>query len=492
MNTDTLQTFISDNVHANVPDSVVGEMMKDAETMDFGSFVEKWDDTLKAKSAGWSDVRGEAKSLPERLTTAFGTSDSKNPFVQDANFKDELYEKSFKDVPKDKYDATIEQMSKYWEDEKRAREYTASKKRRERAVEGKLTGEDAKNNWPWWKKMLASDYAKQRYINEPEKSLFAGDNTLRFGMTKWGESPKLGDVLEGSLLNKGDDISDLSYGTAGAAGDVLPGYGLLVGPAARAARDVHHKVVDSPYQKEWSDIAQDAATDAVVNASVDFLPNLRRYTSMAKRGTKGSPIATVMNLEDDVKNIREQVDFIDKVFDGSNYTELKRQIDKLPDGTFKTDLQKYVADPRHIDEDGIAETIANWRKATDYMLDKEQSKIIDYARQDIDKKAKLVGADDVFEHPLTQRMIFAPELTDKQKLAKNIVRGVETAAQKGGPILKEIDTAKGRGSEPAVDDKLAKDWYKQNYERDWQMGFKPNEKEGDLLWEAYKEWKEGK
>jgi hypothetical protein len=62
----------------------------------------------------------------------------------------------------------------------------------------------------------------------------------------------------------------------------------------------------------------------------------------------------------------------------------------------------------------------------------------------------------------------------------------------GQTIVKEIDTAKGRGSEPAVNDKLAKDWYKQNYERDWQMGFKPNEKEGDLLWEAYKEWKEGK
>lgn len=460
MDIDTLQTFISDNVHANVPDSVVGEMMKDAENMDFGSFVDKWDDTLKANSAGWSDMRGTAKSLPERLTAAFGTSDSKNPFVQDANFKDELYEKSFKDVPKDKYDATVEQMSKYWEDEKRAREYTAGKKRREKEVK----------EWPLWKNVIASDYAKQRYINEPEKSLFSD---------------------EGKWYNKGDDVSDLAYGVAGAAGDVLPGYGLLVGPAARAARDVHHKVVDSPYQKEWSDIVQDAATDAVVNASVDFLPNLRRYTSMAKRGTKESPISTVMNLEDDVKNIREQVDFIDKVFDGGNYVELKRQIDHLPDGNFKTDLQKYVADPRHIDEDGIAQTVANWRNATNYMLDKEQSKIIDYARQDIDKKAKLVGADDVFENPLTQRMIFAPELTDKQKLAKNIVRGVETAAQKGGTILKEIDTAKGRGSEPEVDPQLVKDWYKQNYARDWSLEkpFKPAKKEDDPLWEAYVEFR---
>jgi hypothetical protein len=483
MNIDTLQTFISDNVHANVPDSVVGEMMKDAENMDFGSFVEKWDDTLKAKSAGWSDLRGDAKSLPERLTAAFGTSDAKNPFIQDANFKDELYEKSFKDVPKADYDATIDKMAKYWEDEKRARKYEAGKKLREREVK----------NWPWWKNILASDYAKQRYINEPDKSLFNGDNTLDLGLfklTKWGESPLKN--VEGTLLNKGDDISDFSYGVAGAAGDVLPGYGLLVGPAVRAGRDIQHKATDSPYQKDWSDIAQDVATDAVVNASVDFLPNLRRYTSMAKRGAAESPISTVMNLEDDVKNIREQVDFIDNLFTGDNYVELKRQIDKLPTSEFKTDLQKFVADPRHIDEDGIASTIEKWRNATNYMLDADQRKVIDYARQDIDKKAKLIGADDVFENPLTQRMIFAPELTDKQKIAKTIVRGVETAAKKGGPAIKLGDTAKGRGSQPEVDTKLAKDWYKQNYERDWKMGFKPNEKEGDLLWEAYKEWTEGK
>lgn len=459
MNTDTLQTFISDNVHANVPDSVVGEMMKDAETMDFGSFVEKWDDTLKAKSAGWSDLRGDAMSLPERLTASFGTSDEKNPFEQDANFKDELYEKSFKDVPKEQFDETVANMSKYWEDEKRTREYTAGKKRREKEVK----------EWPWWKNMLASDYAKQRYINEPEKSIFSD---------------------EGAWYNKGDDISDLAYGIAGAAGDVLPGYGLLVGPATRAARDIHHKVADSPYQKEWSDIAQDAATDAVVNASVDFLPNLRRYTNMAKRGSADSPISTVMNLEDDVKNIREQVDFIDNLFTGDNYTELQRQIKKLPESNFKTDLQKYVADPRHIDEDGIAETVAKWRDATDYMLDEDKSKIIDYARQDIDKKAKLVGADELFENPLTQRMIFAPELTDKQKLAKTIVRGVETAAQKGGPALKELDTFKGRGSTPNADeDTLVKDWYKQNYARDWLLKkpFKPKEDPNDLKWQAYVE-----
>ena len=119
MTVDELQDFIADNVHANVPADTVKQMMTDAASMDFGSFVEKWDETLKARSEGWSNLRNEAKSLPERLTAAFGSSDAKNPFVQDANFKDELYEKSFKDVPKEDYDAMIDKMAKYWADEKK-------------------------------------------------------------------------------------------------------------------------------------------------------------------------------------------------------------------------------------------------------------------------------------------------------------------------------------------------------------------------------------
>lgn len=458
MNIDTLQTFISDNVHANVPDSVVGEMMKDAENMDFGSFVDKWDETLKANSAGWSDMRGTAKSLPERFTAAFGTSDSKNPFVQDANFKDELYEKSFKDVPKEQFDATVDNMSKYWEDEKRAREYTAGKKLREKEVK----------DWPMWKNILASDYAKQRYINEPEKSIFSD---------------------EGEWYNKGEDISDLAYGVAGAAGDVLPGYGLLVGPAARAARDVHHKAIDSPYQKEWSDIAQDVATDALVNASVDFLPNLRRYTNMGKRGSKESPISTVMDLEDDINSVRTQLKNLSKAYDSNSNIELIETINKLPEGDLKNELLKYTTDYKNIDKAGIVKVANEWHSKLNAY---DTAPFIDVAKNVIEGKAQHHGSGQIFDDALFKRKLLEPNLSKGQKLAKNIIRGVEVAAEKGGPALKEIDTAKGRGSEPAVNDKLVKDWYKQNYERDWKMGFKPNEKEGDLLWEAYKEWKEGK
>jgi len=87
--------------------------------------------------------------------------------------------------------------------------------------------------------------------------------------------------------------------------------------------------------------------------------------------------------------------------------------------------------------------------------------------------------------------------TAKEQLAGLEPSKVRTAAawavSKAKPVgegaVKASYTYAGRGSEPKVDTKLAKDWYKQHYARDWKMGFKPNEKEGDPLWEAYIEWK---
>lgn len=444
------------------------QMFADANKLDTKAWLNKYQASQQANdvlAATWNSYGFDtySKDKYERYRDTFGSSDSENPFNKQESWLKAKWTSDYPDMSFEDFKNDIATMSKYWEDEKRAREYTAGKKRREKEVK----------EWPLWKNMLASDYAKQRYINEPNASIF-------------GKEGKFNPYLKQGQ----EELSDLIYGVAGAIGDAIPSYGIVAGPAARAARDVHHKAVDSPYQKDWLDIAQDAATDAVVNASVDLLPNLRRYTNMAKRGSADSPISTVMKLEDDVKNIREQVDFIDNLFTGDNYVELIRQIEKLPESNFKTELQKYTVDPRHIDEYGIAETVAKWRDATDYMLDKDKSKIIDYARQDIDKKAKLVGADEVFENPLTQRMIFAPELTDKQKLAKTIIRGVETAAQKGGLALKEIDTFKGRGSAPNTDeDTLVKDWYKQNYARDWLLNkpFKPKKDPNDLKWQAYVE-----
>jgi hypothetical protein len=82
--------------------------------------------------------------------------------------------------------------------------------------------------------------------------------------------------------------------------------------------------------------------------------------------------------------------------------------------------------------------------------------------------------------------VYEPKLGPVQSKFASAVREFEPIAT---PAVKIVE---GPDMQVTDNDRSKKDWYKVNYARDWMMGFKPNEKEGDPLWEAYKEWLEGK
>lgn len=105
-------------------------------------------------------------------------------------------------------------------------------------------------------KWATSDYEKQRYINDPDASI-------------------IGKEGDGKWFNKGEAISDLSYGIAAGVADLLPGkLGTFVGPAIRGARDIQHKLTGSKYQKDGWGIAGDVAKDAGLNALGYFAPTV--------------------------------------------------------------------------------------------------------------------------------------------------------------------------------------------------------------------------
>lgn len=455
--------FLDQNTY-NLTPQEYNQALDDLEKLDNESWAKKYDALFSEKTTGWNELRNKYKPLPERLTAAFGTSDSKNPFVQPKALLDDMYEKEFTDVPREKFNESLENMSKYWEDAKRAREYEAGKKLREKEVK----------NWPLWKNIVASDYAKQRYINEPEKSLFSD---------------------EGEWYNKGDDVSDLAYGVAGAAGDVLPGYGTFVGPAVRAARDVQHKVTDSPYQKEWSDIGQDALSDAAINFGVEYMPTaiLNRGRRAGKNISKSDELFSDYGAEMSFAQRQQANDaafeYLNKnldMFADARVAQIR--VNSMPESDIKNDMLKLVNSDKYSKRE-VERYMDAYQKANENGIDaytyvKSNSNV----RPNKNIKTDNLGENTIDFFKSKERLMGLPE----SKLRTGVAKISTKYAPAGQTVVKEIDTAKGRGSEPAVDDKLAKDWYKQNYERDWQMGFKPNEKEGDLLWEAYKEWKEGK
>ena len=463
-----IEKFLEDAIY-DADTKLYNSMVDDAEKLDTKSFIDKYQSEIEKHNElalAWKSngLDKYSKDKWVRYREAFGSSDKDNPFDKDEAWLQATWQNDFSDIPYEQYKKDIESNKQLWEDEKRAREYEAGKKKREKEVK----------DWPLWKDIIASDYAKQRYINEPEKSVFSD---------------------EGELYNKGEDVSDFIYGGAGAVADVIPGYGAFLGPAVRASRDIQHKVTDSPYQKDWSSIGQDAMTDAAVNAGVEFMPTIilnrgKRFgKNIGKSDEVFSDYAAEINVAQRQKANAAAFDYLKKnvdMFDDARVAQIR--VNSMPESDIKNDVLKLVNSDdyskgqllRYMDayetasKEGI-DAYKYWPKTSN-------------TRPNKNIKTDNLGESSVDYFKSKERLHGLPE----SKLRSGVAKVMTNYMPAGQTIVKEIDTAKGRGSAPSVDDKLAKDWYKQNYERDWQMGFKPNEKEGDLLWEAYKEWKEGK
>jgi hypothetical protein len=199
-------------------------------------------------------------------------------------------------------------------------------------------------DWSLWKKLITSDYEKQRYINEPESAIF-GEQAAGFAKSSPGA--------------KADFISGVLAGGA----DLLPTkYALPVGPAIRFGRDMAHIGLDSPYKKDVVDAFTDLGKDAFLNATTYGLANTKQLAR------------TASNLADDkVKDaykLYEERNAIDKgikMLDNSkadDITSLMAEINRLPQSSLKDDLIKEAGDwTQGINPNRMDKVIEDYRKA---------------------------------------------------------------------------------------------------------------------------------
>lgn len=501
-NIDELQTFIADNVHADVKDDVVKQVMQDAANLDADSFMKKWDDWMYEHSEGWNSFRPQTKDVYTRIREAFGSSDESNPFKVSEGKIRQIYEDSFKDVQREQFDKILSSMSQYWEDEKRAREYNAGRKRREKEIN------EAGVISPW---SLASEYSKQRYIDDPNASMFGKEG-------KFNPYSKEGQ----------DEIRDVALGVAGATLDAVPGVGGVVGgPAVRLARDIYHSESDSPYKKDLTTIGKDALTDIGFNVGTNFLPTaiLRRGNRVGKNTSKlynyPNDVTAVADVALRTKQNDEALNYLKNNIDSGIFDDVRVgriRVETMPESDIKNDIMKIVNSDKYTKDD-IQKYIDAYTKAaaegelTDlYKYKPETARIEPVAKADqaetpvfaenaksyFDAKERVGALSDWNRKQISTLFEQSKHPIDipTGKAYDAAVNVGAKVANKWGPVgesvVKVAETGAGRGSDAKQSDTIVKDWYKQNYERDWKMGFKPNEKEGDLLWEAYKEWKEGK
>lgn len=467
-----IEKFLEDAIY-DADTKLYNSMVDDAEKLDTKSFIDKYQSEIEKHNElalAWKshglDKYGKDKWV--RYREAFGSSDKDNPFNKDEAWLQATWQNDFSDIPYEQYKKDIESNKQFWEDEKRAREYNAGRIKRTQEIK----------DWPLWKQVLASDYAKQRYINEPDASLFGKEG-------KFNPYSKQGQ----------EELSDVIFGGFGAAADAIPGYGAIAGPTLRAARDIKHKVSDSPYQKEWSNIGQDALTDAAINVGVEFMPTaiLNRGRSLGKNIGKTdeliSDYAASVNVAQRQKANDAALEYLKKnegMFDDARVAQIR--VNAMPESDIKNDLVKLVNSDDYSKRKLLAYMDAIEKANIEGINAYKYVKSTSMTRPNKNIKADNLGDNAIDFYRSKERVRGLPESKTRNVVGKVMTNYMPV----GQTIVKEIDTAKGRGSTPEADKQLVKDWYKQNYARDWELGFKPNEKEGDPLWEAYIEWKEGK
>lgn len=498
----TIEEFLDENAY-NLSAEEYNAALKDYQSMDTRSWVEKYSPLMQEKAAGWNEVDDVKKSkpLPTRISDAF----AKDKFAPGKAYLEDVYAKDFADVPREQFDEALSKMRDYYNQFVDEQDKEAGRTRRQKEVQ----------NWGLVKSALTSDYEKQRYIDDPQAALFGA------------EAPGIGDAPE----TRWGSAADLGLGVAGAAGDAVPGWGSMAGPAVRVVRDVGHKVTDSPYQKEWSDIGKDAIVDASLTASTAWLPNFRREKRLLE-GALPEAMSQNMKLNRETENIFKGVSVLDKVVNSGTELEKKFGADKLnhyfretvndlPDSYLKRELEPLARDV-NIDW-AKAQAIVNNYKAYSVLgslntLNKGQATDLVQAIYDrgialpkqtsnIDEATTFITLNDGRKVGLTQPKQFDQYLTDiynakpltktQQKLMKpatalnDILRG-----DVGGALIQESKTVTGARSPKqakrvrTVEDQMAIERIKGAEARFWEAGFKPTKVEGDLLWEAYTEWKE--
>lgn len=302
----------------------------------------KWLRDMSPALEGYTDFTDNFKNIEDfigdrntRLMNFYKDQKGNKPTeARMQSFLDKNSDISAKDV-NDWFDKT-----NYWKGyEEDLRKKEADRTRREQEVEGKYTNindpEDSnRRNWGWLRNLLASDYERKRYIDNPETALIGED------------APAIGEAKE----TRTGAIADMGAGAAGQAADVgtlfLPFpaniiANTLAGPAIRTGRDIAHIKSDSPYQdKDWY---ADRWKDAAFNATTAGFANARKLARLAKSTTapgRISQLYEINQLEPQLKNALNEAQKSKLLV--SNTNEWVNMVKGLPESPLKNELMATI------------------------------------------------------------------------------------------------------------------------------------------------------
>ena len=492
----TIGEFLEENVYNLTPEEY-NQALADLDSLDANAWIQKHSALMQEKTTGWNKVDEVKRSKPlaNRIADAFADSD----FNPGKNFKQDVYEADFSDVPREKFEEALSKMKQYYDEEVSSREQEFLKEKRKQEVK----------DWGLLRDIATSDYEKQRYIEDPQAALF-GD-----------QAPAIGDAPE----TRWGSAADLGLGVAGAVGDALPGRGGFVGPGVRFVRDVGHIVTDSPYQKSLGDAFKNLGVDAVTTAGTAFLPNFRKQKRMIAGGLMPKEYIVMKEIEQEAKNINdgaamlgESLGQFSPLSEAARDGSFRKAVANMPESQLKQELTPLLSDV-NIDWDkanAIVDKNTNAAFNARSRLNREnlrrrvaqkESPLVERANSldeaDIINTESLTGRQIPYKNmvtidPLSARILGTKEMTKSQarlaplyNLTNKVIEGeVGSAAIKLGSTAVGGRSPKQAQRVRTAEEQANIDALKASEARFWEAGFKPNKVEGDPLWEAYQEWDE--
>lgn len=424
-----------------------------AESFSKSSDPDKW--LKEANLEGYSEFTDNYESLDDFigdrdqiLDKLYRNLDGKIP----SGARMQSFREKHPDISEEDIVAWFNKTNQYKEDELKARQYEADRMKRAKEVKDLNFVVDA----------LVSDYSKKRYIDDPTTSVLGGRQFNPYS----SEGQK--------------EIRDQILGATAAATDFVPGLGgVLTGPVIRAGRDALHQ--DEKYKPEGTPVSN-FIKDVGFNAGVEYLPTavLRKLTRAEKGGSKtssffgdayyNSVIDEELAVNREARNLAQEA-LKKKEFNGLAEKDLWNDVRRLPDSEFKTLVEAELAKGKR-PSSALREVENKYQTF--------ESEPIRELNEKLAERGALYTSNET-STPLIRKDILKPELTPLQDWMRVAMRG----GSKVGPgVVKAVGAGKTR---EVNSDEALKEWYKSNYTRDWAMGFAPHYKEGDALWEAFKE-----
>lgn len=371
------------------------------------------------------------------------------------------------DISREDVESWFNNVNEYKKQYEKERDEEAGRIRRSREIN---------EDWPWYKKLATSGYEQERYIRDP-KSATVGDSSAGLGSSI------------GSKL-------DLVSGAIAGAADFVPGpVAAGVGPGIRLGRDIAHKASGSPYQKEASQIVRDALTDAAANYTAFGLSNARRLSRIAQ--SMSSPeVKQAVRFNEATNDIQRGLNVLDRVPGGDAYKIIptRRAIENIPDSPMKRELLEATSE--------WADGKVDWNKIAE--IENRYAHDVNLAKRGLlgghsEAAVGMLGGDGAKLNLSEYQKMAAlnPDLNRRQKLLVTALKGVDqiNTGAPGQIVMQQLATATGKRSGDVEDKykrysfKEAKDWYKKNYRRDFELGFVPREGDDPAKIAAYEDYK---